>query len=410
MLGVAGLTFIHSRSLLDWAYADTAAASAEYRQSLTLAGILCSGVAAWVGSRVSSPRLAYSPAGAHRRGHRLALQQVAEIGSASFIGMILGLLPTTIWAIFGAEFGKIDFGVMLSGFASMLSFVSAGYLLGVLFNPVVAVPAATALGFAWVVFSGADGRVTSPVWPFDVEAGLTEPFGVTLTRIVYFLTITALLIAAASWWLQERDVRLEPTGPAGVAALLVTGLGVTLITNSHHYDLVEKNPSSPVCARTDSDLEVCVHAARADLVTELAQHVEEIINVLGPGAVGISEVADAALWRDNAPERVNLQLQTHDSERWLTVAAADVASAIAGLPVCYSATGAPEATSRAAASSAVAAWILSQIGADSSMVLQSPEAADTYERLANMPAAVVRQGLLRNISDFRSCNIDLSEL
>lgn len=406
-LGIAGLTFIHSQPLLTWAYVDAVAASAEYRQSLTLAGTLAASAAAWVGSKVSSPRVAFCPPGARRRGYSIALRHVAEVASAAIGGMVLGLLPVTAWAITGTAVDDLEFGVIVSGLAALLTFIAAGYLLGAILPSLLAVPLAAAGAFVWVIFTGNDGQIGSPIWPFDVEAGLHEPSEVTSLRIAYFLTIAGLLVSAAGWWLREHNIRLGPNLPFGMAMFLIPCLVMTIVVNSREENVIQRATPTSSCVLTESGVQVCVHSAREVLLKDLSRQVEQIIGVLGPRATAISEVTDATLWRENTPERINLQLQAR-TNHWLTTAEADIAAAIAGLPACYEA--GPSDIETRAASAAVAAWLLSQIDADPAAVLGTNGAAEAVSRLNSRPAAEVKEHILENIDEFRSCTGSLGQL
>ena len=374
--GMLIITWVHSKSLQDWAYADWAAVSAEFRQSLGLAGCFAAACSAWAGGSFASPRLAMCPAGAFRRGLPLVIHQLGELALWAVVGYGLGLAPLVSWTARNASYGGPQGWVVASALVSLMAFISGGYLVGVLVRSLLAVPIAGAMAFATVVFTGYNGLATSPVWPFDVVAGLKEPSGITAFRVVFFGTTVILCAGAAAWWMRERSTQLSLPPVLGVAVFIAPIILIGAFANHRAGVLVQRDLTAPTCERTSTGVNVCVAPARAKLLRPLALKVDEMSRAVGQaGLPFMTEVADATTWESPQQGRILLQIQGQSRERWLQDALADTAQVVSGVPQCRVDTGARSSGVSLAVSQAVAAWLLRQIHEPSDQVVSGPSAA-----------------------------------
>lgn len=257
--GTAALTAMHSWPISGWAYSDLAAATAEFRQALIVAGIFVAGVAALVGGGISRPTLAFASAGSVRRGWPLVRAQISFLFSTAALGMTVGLSPTMATVLSSSSYGSIDWATITSGYAGLLFYLSAGYLVGCLVPQYVAVPMAVLGAYLLLVVMP---PILSPVFTFEVISGQQVPPGATLLRTFFFAVASALFVGAACAWLRRRSPSETRSAVAAVAVLVLPLLLVVWSARSYASPLVEFDDAAPMCEEGEG-LSVCVHPARA---------------------------------------------------------------------------------------------------------------------------------------------------
>lgn len=404
LLGTATLAAIHSVQIPFWASPDPTAVSAEFRQCLVIVGVFNAGIAAWCAGLIAMPSTAFCPVGAKRRGYPVATMQFGQLCVASLSGLLLGMAPSTVWTLLHASSNGFSPLVALGGLLGLCAFLAAGYLVGLLLPSLVSVPVAVALAFCWVVMTGVNGTPASPVWPFEVIAGFHETTTTALVRAGYFASGAALCMGAAGWWLRERRVRATLLPFIGLVSFLVPLSVTTGMLARSDMPLLEPDAGSanPACQSTEDGVLVCVHPARRNLLPTLTVRVEQVTQVLGKRASGLTEVSDATLWLPSSPGRLSLQIQYKDAQNWDSTAAGDVALAIAGLANCYGSQEGAMSTGTST-STAVAAWILQQAGIDPAGLIMDPEARSTAVALDSFTASTARARILTNIKAIQEC-------
>jgi hypothetical protein len=399
--GVGSLAFIHSQSLLGWAYADIAAASAEYRQAVLTAGMFAAAVAAWTSSSISSPVTAHAPAGALRRGIPLAWAHLSFLWLVTVAGFTVGLAPATLATALRKTAGSLDIATMASGYACLLAYVAIGYLVGCLLPSYLAVP--TALGTAYAIVF-VSPTILSPILEFDIISGVEVAGRVSLLRTAFFLACAGVATVSASVWLRMRTTT-ETRAAGFTVALMVTPLVlVAYSSGSYSGPLVVPDHAGAVCDRQEGSV-VCLHPARSDLLEPLSDAVSGLGETAGREVFPPIEVYDATLTvRDDDPARYVIHIQGHSST-WLRSARVDLATHASGLDVCYQ-TGDLESAA-GSVSSAVGAWILNGVGERSQLLLQTSEAQEVFEDLEQLGPDRARQAIERDIADIRECRGEL---
>lgn len=398
-VGSGVLAFIHSRPLLDWAYGDTTAASAEYRQSVLTVGILLAGVAAWVSSSVAAPNNAHAPAGAVRRGAPLVLSNLSYLFVTGASGFAAGLAPVTWHTASSKVYGTFDLAAIAAGFAGLLVYIAMGYLVGCLLPAYIAIPIALGLSYVMVFFTS---HVLSPALVFDVISGLEVPSQVSLVRLLYFgACIGAAALAASAWLRMRSTIEVKVPGVTVVGALLPLAL-ITYAANSYSGSLVRADGAEPVCEDAATS-EVCLHPARAELLPAIADSVEVMSSRAGPDIVPTSTFVDATLSIPEAEESTALTLQIQgQSNRWLSFARGDIASYAAGIDACYRG-GKPDNTGRNV-SSAVAGWLQVISGWPANLPFPSPGAQQQLDAFERMGVTEAKRAIESALPEIQQCS------
>lgn len=396
--GTAALAFIHSRPILHWAYGDTTAASAEFRQSVLTVGILMAAIAAWVSSSISAPTNAHAPAGAARRGAPLVLSNLSFLFAASGAGFTVGLVPVVWHAATTSVYGSFDLATIAAGYASLFVYVSMGYVLGCILPSYLAVPAALGISYVMVFFTS---HVLSLVFDFDVISGLEVPTQVSVIRLMYFGACVGALTLASSAWLRMRSPNEAKVAGVTVALVLLPLIAIWYAANTYPGPLVRADSATPVCEAVESSV-VCVHPARAELLPKIADTVRDMSESVGPGIFPASRIVDATLNLSDAEaaSAYVLQIQGQSSD-WLTWARADIASYAAGIDACYR--NAPPDSDAQDVSSAVAAWLMSRTGATPELPIGSPGAERQLRVLQSLSGEEASRRIEAEMPDIRQC-------
>ena len=407
-LGTAALVFAHAHPLTGWAYADWAAASAEARQSLALAGVWAAGCAAWAASLHATPASATCPVSAVRNGAPLVRSQGSLLIGAAALGQVLGLAPLYLWcAIHTTYEADLRPFVIASGFAALIAFVGFGYLCGVLLPRLLATPAATVLTFGAIAFTDPGGSPLAPVWPFDVAAGLAEPRSVAILRVAFFLTTATLSLLASARWLKDR--RTTPSTLAPAVAMLLPLVVVVLLTGANAPTLVHRDSEAQPRCTVVGVSQVCLHPARADLLPDVADLVRGMTDVVGPEAPAPARIYDATSPLPGASKGLALQLQYEDRERWPAFVALDLASFLIGTADCE-----PDSTGSGSSpgdvSSAAVVWLASQVDSDAAAIAITGPAGGLTSRLLQADPNSVASLLRRSLRDLRACRATIADL
>ncbi|WP_418060980.1 hypothetical protein [Pimelobacter simplex] len=395
--GAALLAFIHSWPLAGWAYGDLAAMSAEFRQALLTTGLVASGVAAWVGSSMSSPTLAFAPSGAVRRGAPLAFSHLGFLWLAACVGYSVGLAPSLVATVVKSTYGSLDLASVASGYAGLLAYVAVGYLIGCLLPYFLAVPAALGVAYGLAFTTP---TVLSPVFDFDVISGLEVPTRVSLVRIVFYLACAGAAAVAAAAWLRQRTPTEIGAAAISVVVVLIPIVAVAVGAKSYSTPLVVYDLAAADCTSSNGT-QVCMHPARSELRAPLVRALDEVRAAVGPAVFPDVVVYDATLSAPPGSQPFELHVQGQDREAWLAVAVGDVVGHASGLAACNN-LGSPEPAAYDA-SSAVAGWILAETGRDPTSALVSPEARAEYEELAALDHDDARRRIEASIDDVRRC-------
>ncbi|MBM7520128.1 hypothetical protein [Nocardioides nitrophenolicus] len=397
LVGSAVLAFVHSRPLLGWAYGDTAAGAAEFRQSLLTVGMLVAAVGAWTSSSISRPTSAHVPAGAQRRGGPLVVSQIGFVFSAGALGYTIGLAPVVARIQATKVDGSFDVATIAAGYAALLAYVTLGYLIGLVVPAYLAVP--IALGLAWVlVFFGS--HLLCPVFDFGVVSGLAVPTRVSVLRLLFYCAVASAVMLAASAWLRGRTADEWARPAANVGTVLLPVVVLVWATSTSQTRLVEGDNARPVC-RPASSSKVCVHPARAGLLPDLVNAVVELNAAAGPAVFPPSSFVDAAVARFDAESGVHqLQIQGQRKD-WLSIARTDIALFVAGFDACQR-PSAMDVDAREV-SSAVAGWVLAQAGRSPGLALASPGAAEQFRLLARRDETDARASVEASIGEIREC-------
>lgn len=401
LAGTAVLSAIHSWPVTRWQYVDIAAASAEFRQSVLLAGIFAAAVAAWTAGLVASPALASAPAGSVRRGSRLAYSNLTFLWIFGLVGYGVGLAPPAIWALSGSTHGALDLSTILSGFACLAAYIALGYLIGCILPRYIAAPAALCFAYG-VVF--VTSSILSPIFEFDIVSGQVVPNVIDWLRIGFFVSLAGIASFAAASWLRIR------TTVDSKNSLLVLGVAflpvVCVIYVSSHYpmSLVASDGARADCSRVGWT-NVCVHPARSKLLAPLGEGVADLQTSAGRVIFAPVEVHDATLTsRTFDSSQFSIHIQGND-QQWLESALADLASLASGVGAC--AEMGTIGSESADVSSAVAAWILDGAAVPYGSLVQTPGAQAQFDLLRSMGQAQARQAIERNLDDIRLCESDV---
>lgn len=407
-VGTAALVFAHAHPLTGWAYADWAAASAEARQSLALAGVWAAGCASWAASLHSTAASATCPVPAVRNGAPLVRSQSVLLIAAAIVGEAAGLAPTYVWcAIHSTYAADLRPLVIVGGVAVLVASVCFGYLCGVLLPRLLAVPAAVVLAFGAVAFTGADGSPLSPVWPFDVAAGLAEPGPVAGLRIAFYITTAILCLLASARWLEER--RTTPATVIPTVASMTPILLIVLLSATNSAPLVHRDASAGARCASVGDSRVCVHPARATLLPELAAAVRSMQTVIGPDAPLPARIYDATTWPPESSDGLSLQLQDERPAQWRAYVALDLSSNLLRTAGCGPGAD-TSGSSPGDVASAAAVWLASQVDPGASAISGSGSASELARDLLRAPPAAVTPLLRHSLADLRACRATVAEL
>lgn len=396
--GTAGLAFIHSRPILQWAYGDTTAASAEFRQSVLTVGILMAGVGAWVSSSIAEPTNAHVPAGAARRGAPLVLSNLSYLFLTSGAGFTAGLAPVVWHAATTSVHGTFDFATIAAGYGALFVYVSMGYVVGCLLPNYVAIPVALGTAYVMVFFTS---HVLSLVFDFDVISGLEVPSHVSFVRLLYFGACIGAAALAASAWLGMRSTNETRLPAAIVAVILLPLVVIWYAANSYSSPLVQADDATPVCEEVDASA-VCVHPARSELLPDIADSVRVMSQTAGSNIFPASRILDATLVITDAQatSAYVLQIQGQSSD-WLSWARADIASYAAGIDACYSA-GNPDPGAQDV-SSAVAGWLVGLTGEQPVVPIPTAGAEQQLQELQRMAVADAVRAIEAEMAEIRQC-------
>ncbi len=406
--GTACLVLAHSLPLTGWAYADWAAASAEARQGVTLAGVWAAGCAAWAASQHSTPTSVTCPIPAVRNGVPFVRGQAVLLIGAAVAGEAVGLAPAYLWCAIHADYASdVRPLVIAAGFAVLVAAVCFGYLCGALLPRLLATPAAVVLTFAAVALTNPSGSPLAPVWPFEVAAGLSEPASVAVLRLGFFITTSALCLATSVRWLECR--RPEPGTVLQMATLVAPIPLIVLLTISNPLPVLHRDVEArPRCAPVATS-QVCVHPARTDLLPDLTDLVRTMATVVGPEFPPPVTIYDATTRLPGSPDGLALQLQYEDPDRWRALAALDLATAFTGNADCPTdITG--SGSSPGDVSSAAAVWLASQVDARAAVIAATGPASELTSRLLREPPTAVTSNLRRSLRELRSCQATIDDL
>lgn len=410
-LGTAALVAIHASALRSWAYADWVAASAEARQALALAGPWAASCAAWSTSMTAARRGLICPDFALRSGLPIVAAHLSRLLLAAFLGLIAGLSPTFLAASLHAQSGRADAIVVLTGLGALSAYVTTGAALGYLVPRIVAAPTAGAVGMIASALSGLNGRPTAPIWPFDVDIAYVESIPVGVFRILYFTAWSYSCAIVVTQWFRVRGSL--PTGLGTVTALsaLVPVIVLGYVSDTRAPSLIRSQTSTPVCEQPTS-VTVCVHRARRSLLRPLASlesRVEAAAGSLPPPYV---RVDDSALWPEDQPGHLALNLALEETAHWQNVAALDLARAVVGAQTCATSNDESGATAGdpLAVADAIAGWIAVRAGATVAATALSPEANDLASHLLDLPDPVVKEAIADEVGSIRRCDADPSHL
>lgn len=395
-VGTAALTALHSWQISGWAYGDLAAATAEFRQALLVAGIFVAGVAALVGGGISRPTLAFASAGSMRRGWPLVRAHVSFLFLTAALGMTAGLTPTLVAVLSSSSYGSLGWATIISGYAGLLFYLSAGYLVGCLLPQYVAVPMTVLGAYLLLIVMP---PILSPVFTFDVISGQQVPPGATLVRILFFSVASALFVGAACAWLRRRSPSESRSAVAAVAVLVLPLLIVVWSARSYDTPLVEFDDAAPVCEEAQG-LSVCVHPARATLLQPWFAEMTRVWEAFGTTNISPPSVVDATLGV-SSDGVIPIQLQGHDRDRWLESAVVDVVSRLTGVDACIE-SGVPDQRALDT-SGAAGAWVLEQVGADPNLLFQSPQSQTELEELLSLDVEQARTVIAANLPELAQC-------
>jgi hypothetical protein len=405
LVGCAGLSWLHSHALAGWAYADWIGASAEFRQGTVFAGPWMAGCACWVASMTASKRSLVYPCISAKRGGRLVFSQCSALATAGVAGYLLGLAPVLIYCFHNATWANLNLWVAASGLVSLVAFTCLGYCCGVMIPRLLAFPAILVLLILTTYLMPEQGSILFPTYPFDVEAGLSEPTGISLYRIVFFAAIALAMLTVASLEQREPEGHLFSSNdavPATLSLLLPVVLGV--VAWHVHPALIAHDTTAKASCRVSHKSVVCVQPARATMLTPLARILTREQSSVRGGGVTLHGVYDATLWRTIGATDLSLQIQGQDSRSWQAFAARDIAAALSGAFACQdnSSSGDGRASPASISSEAVGVWLVDQAGFRGAVAVSSPGVSRLADRLmAAAPADRLRfaREHLRKIAD-----------
>jgi len=335
------------------------------------------------------------------------MSQLALLCGGAWVAWVVGLAPLVVVTGARATSGGPDTLVAAGSLTVLTAFVSVGYLAGCLLPRPWASAVAGAGTFLSVAISGTNGTPTAPVWPFGVVAGLAESTTVAVFRVIFFGAVMALAGTAAAWWLRERGLALTLSTALGLSVVLAPVAIVAQMANADSPSLVAQDTAAePACNRSGS-VTVCVHPARKVLLPELTAAVGRISAVLGPVPLPFTRVVDSALWPEEGPDVMVMNLQD-DSDQWLDWAINDLAGRISGSDACPR--GASSASQEAhTVALGVGMWLAGQAGA-SRWYTSTPEVTAIAEHLRSQPRERVVEVLRRSFSDIRGCSGSIAGL
>lgn len=374
LVGVAALSVVRSWPIMQWSYADTAAASAEFRQGVVLPGIFASAVAAWVAGSVSSPHLAFAPAGSARRGRELAYAHLIFLWTLGATGYAIGMTLMTLWTMSNRTYGQFDVSVAASGFACLTAYVACGYLAGCILPRYLGVPVSLAASYGVLFITP---TILSPAFEFDIVSGQTVPLAVNLIRTMFFAAVATTASMASALWLRKRTTVDSKSSFSALAVLAAPIAATVYVSSQLSVPLVVADNADKVCAKSNST-DVCVHPARSTLLTPLTEGISRLDEASGGGIFDAPGVYDATLAEaEPSPSTMTLQIQGHD-DRWLDHALIDIAWSTAGVDTCFEL---GEVGTPSDVSSAVAAWMLKSASFPYAQLLQTPGAEAQFEAL-----------------------------
>lgn len=412
-LGTAASVLLRSWSLTGWAYADWVAASATTRESLVFALPLAAAVAAWTSGRYLSTRSILCPSSASRSGREVVVAQLGLLGGAASLGWLAGNAPLLVWTAVNARAGGPDLLVMAGALTVLLAATAFGYLVGCVLPRFASITVAAASTLLGILAVDVWGPVLAPVRLATPAAGQVENATVAVFRLLLLASVVAVLVAAAGRAVRERSVVRRATTYAGVGLLLVP-LAIGVVARESAPAAVQREPSPPARCTSVQGTPVCVHAAKAHLLDDLAGAVDRVLTAASapPGALGPA-VVDDALGVQPDPATTTLSLQT-DQPDWVGWAAGDLAGRLAGVPACgrrgdaYGDAAGP-AQDQLSTSVAFARWIATAAGYTAPQLEGAPS-SEAAARLQRLPDATVL-GLLRGHgAQLRQCNLPSSAI
>ncbi len=129
-VAVASAVLIHGWSLITWPVADWVSVSAEFHESLVVAGPLLAGCSAWVAGSFTGRRSIVCPASATRSGVPIVVRQSVVLIGAGLLGYAVGLTPILVSTATRATVGGPDLLVLAGSVCALAVFVPVGYLVG----------------------------------------------------------------------------------------------------------------------------------------------------------------------------------------------------------------------------------------------------------------------------------------
>lgn len=409
--GTFCLVLLHSIPLLSWPYADWAAASAETRQALSLAGPWVAVCSCWIiARRTHRHGVAASPV-ASRMGHEVIGTLLIRIQAAALAGYALGLLPMVLRMWRDATAGAPHLLTLAGSLACLLLFACGGCLIGAMLPLRGAVLTAAVASFLVIVMTVPWGPVIAPVWQTGVVAGQEEDLLVGSYRL-FFFSISALCCAlAAGWWLELRGNTFQVRSLAGLAVLSVP-LGMALILGDVSRPAVTHASDPPQrCARLTAvagsrSVVLCLHGARSAILPEAITATQSALDAAGPLARSVRRIVDVNLWEAGQPGLVIVQIQPQDAG-WEDYLVEDLAFSLSGSTACaQTTTGGPNST-RAPTPNDISAgfgiWIAERGGASGEGISTSPGARRIAGRLSELQVGEVHDVMTKIAPSLMEC-------
>ncbi|WP_026877185.1 DUF5336 domain-containing protein [Jiangella gansuensis] len=419
-LMVALAVLIHSWSLINWPVADWVSVSAEFHESLVVAGPLLAGCAAWTAGVFTGRRSVVCPPSAARSGVPIAARHLTVLVAAGLLGYALGLAPVLVSTATRATMGGPDLLVLMGSVAALGAFVAIGYLAGAALPRSLSVVAAVIVSFAFVLAGGGGSTAwaLSPVWLTGLAvAGYQENTTLSLFRLLFFVLLAVCCATAAARWVFGRSPTSLRTSTSGLLVLALPA-ALAMIAVNRPIDPLVRDVAAPRACEDVGHVQVCVHQANTAILDPLTQVVSRTLDAAGPAvSQPVQQVLDAVLWEENPPSHVALHFQFQNGEAWTADAAQHLAMELSGTRACYelrrgtaNVSGEPD---EFAVARAVMQWIWVEAGytsASRSGMYLSPDSQILFESMSAQPADQVRQWIADNRTELLTCEVSPSDV
>lgn len=281
-VSVFTIALLGTWSMLSWPFQEWVRTSAAFHQQTAISLPVVGAVATLVAVR-----------GARSRNHGAMspVRPLLVLHLGVVVAHLAGLVPLVVATVVTARAGGPDLAAMLTGPLGLTAATACGYVVGLHWRSLLAVPVTAVLLTAATLFGTATDAAAAvvPVQYMTAALGQQPSAPIVMYRLAFLVIVTI----TASWLTVRRRRSPGANGALLVAGVIVAVAVVVPVTTTPALFALDRDPPRTCTARAGVDY--CVHSGHQEVLGELVDGMTRLATRYGPLTVRLDRTYDVAL-------------------------------------------------------------------------------------------------------------------